>query len=78
MKNPPRFGDELIEGDIAVRNPFAGIEFGEFDIEADEVTAFPRDDENGALIGGLDQRLAANVRKIGNRQHIHDAPGAVR
>src|SRR5262249_45344170 len=54
-----------------------GFELGELDIEADEVAAFPGDDDDAALIVRLDQRLAANVREIGDGQHIHDPPGVV-
>ena len=55
MENPLRFRDELIDGDIAVCDPFADFELGELDIEADEVAAFPWDDENAAVIRGLDK-----------------------
>ena len=77
MENPLRLGDELFDRDIAACDPFADFELGELDIEADEIAAFPRDDENAALMGGLDQALAANVREIGDGQHIHHAPGVV-
>src|SRR6516164_10690389 len=49
----------------------------ELDIEPDKITAFPRDDEDTAVVGGLDQCLETNVREIGDSQHIHDAPGVV-
>ena len=49
MENPLRFRDEFIDGDIAACDPFADFEFGELDIEADEVAAFPRDDNDAAL-----------------------------
>ncbi len=77
MQDPLRLRNELIERDMAVCDPFAGVELGELDVEADQVAAFPRDDENAALVGGLNQRLAANVREVGDREHIHDAPGVV-
>ena len=55
IENPPRLRDQLINGDIAACDPFADFEFGDLNIEADEVAAFPRDDEDAALIGRLDQ-----------------------
>src|SRR5262249_42205565 len=78
IENPSRLGDELIDSDMAACYPFADFEFGELDVQANEVAAFPRNDQDAALMGGLDQRLAANVRKIGDGQHVHDAPGVVR
>ena len=62
---------------LRLRDAFADFELGELDVEADEISAFPRDDENVALMCGLDQALAANVREIGDGQHIHHAPGVV-
>src|SRR5215813_10524774 len=70
--------DELFDGDIAACNPLADFEVPELDIEADEVPALARDDEHAALMGGLDQALAADVREIGNRQEVHHAPSVVR
>ena len=52
--------------DIAACDPLADFELGELDIEAEEVAALPRDDQHAAIMGGLDQALAANVREIGD------------
>jgi hypothetical protein len=48
MKNPLRLGDELFDRDIAASDALADVELGELDIEADEISAFPRDDEDVA------------------------------
>jgi hypothetical protein len=53
MENPPRLRDELIDADIAACDPFADFELGELDVEAEEIAAFPRDDDDRAIIGGL-------------------------
>ena len=76
-ENPLRLRDELFERDVAACDPFADFELGELDVETDEIAALPRDDEHAALMGGLDQALAANVREVGDGQHIHHAPGVV-
>ena len=55
IENPPRLRDQLIDGDIAACDPFADFQLGELNVEAEEVAAFPRDDDNGAIIGGLDE-----------------------
>ena len=77
IQNPPRLRDQVIDIDIAACNPFADFELGELDVEAKEVPAFPRDDDDAAFVGGLNQRFAANVREIGDSQHVHDPPGVV-
>jgi hypothetical protein len=53
MENPPRLRDQLIDGDIAARDPFADFELGELNVEAEKVAAFPRDDDDRAITGGL-------------------------
>src|SRR5262245_61815563 len=77
MKNTPRLRDELFELDVAVRDAFADFEFREFDVEPEKVAALSRNDEDAALVGRLDQALAANVREVGDRKNVHHAPGVV-
>jgi hypothetical protein len=54
IENPLRLRDDPIDGEIAVCDPFADLELGQLDIKADQVAAFPWDDENTAVIRGLD------------------------
>ena len=74
MEDPLRCGDQIVHGDVALRDPFVLVELVEFDVNADEVAAFPRDDETLAFVRGLDERLDADVRKIRDGEHVHDAP----
>ena len=77
VENPPRLRDQVVRRDVAVGDPLAGVEIGEFDIEPDEITALARDDDDAAVAGRLDQRLEANVGEVGDGKHVHDAPGMV-
>ena len=77
MEYPPRLRDQIIRRDVAVGDPLAGVEIGEFDIEPDQIAAFARNDEDAAVVGRLDQRLEADVGKVGDGKHVHDAPGMV-
>ena len=77
MENPPRLRDQVIGRDVAVGDPLAGVELGEFDIEPDQIAAFARDDDDAAVVGRLDQRLEADVGEVGDGKDVHDAPGMV-
>ena len=56
MEDPPRLGDQIIRRDVAVGDPLAGVEVGEFDIEPDQIAAFARDHDDAAVVRRLDQR----------------------
>src|SRR5262249_30784782 len=45
IKYSPRLGDELLNGDIAACDSFADRKLAEFNVETNEVSTFPRDDE---------------------------------
>ena len=55
IEYPPRLRDQVIDADIAACDPLAHFELGELDVEAEEIAAFPRDNDNGAIVGGLDE-----------------------
>ena len=55
IENPPRLRDQVVGGDIAVRHTLVRIEFVELDIETKQIAAFARNDDDAAVIGGLDQ-----------------------
>ncbi len=76
-ENAARRRDQVVVADVAIGNPFAGFELVEFDVQPEQIAAFPRNDDDAAVVGGLDQRLEAHVRKVGHGQHIHHAPGVV-
>ena len=63
IENPPRLRDQIVGRDVAVGDPLAGVELVELDIEAEQIAALARDDDDAAVVGGLDQRLEANVRE---------------
>ena len=77
MQYPPRRGDQMVGSDVPARHPLILVELVELDIEADEIAAFPGNDQEAAFIGRLDRRLHADVGEVGDGQHIHDAPGLV-
>ena len=77
IEDPLRLRDHVVGRDVAVGDPLADVELGELDIDADQIAAFPRDDEDAAVVGRLDQRLEADVGKVGDGQHVHHAPGVV-
>ena len=58
-------------------DPFVLVELVELDIDANQIAAFARDDQDAAVVGGLDQRLQADIGEVGDGQHIHHAPGLI-
>ena len=77
MQYPLRRGDEMVSRDVQARNPLVLVQLVELDVQADEVAAFPGNDQEAAFIGRLDRRLYANVGEVGEGEHIHHAPGLV-
>ena len=77
MQYPLRRGDQMIGRDVPARDPLILVELVELDIQADEIAAFPGNDQHAAFVGRLDRRLQADVGEVGDGQHIHDAPGLV-
>ena len=69
--------DQPIDRDVAGGDAFVGSEVLHLDIDAHEIAALPGDDDDVALVGGLDERLHANVGEIGHSQDIHHAPGLI-
>src|SRR5271170_3917076 len=77
MQYPLRRGDEMVSRDVQARNPLVLVQLVELDVQADEIAAFPGNDQEAAFIGRLDRRLYADVGKVGDGEHIHHAPGLV-
>ena len=76
-ENPPRLRDQIIRRDVAGGDALADFELGELNIQPNEITALARDDDDAAIVGRLDQRLEANVGKVGDGKDVHHAPGMV-
>src|SRR5271170_8268726 len=77
MQYPLRRGYEMVGRDVQARNPLVLVQLVELDVQADEIAAFPGDDQEATFIGRLDRRLYADVGKVGDSEHIHHAPGLV-
>src|SRR5271156_1157600 len=77
MQYPLRRGYEMISRDVQARNPLVLVQLVELDVQADEIAAFPRNDQEAAFIGRLDRRLYAHIGEVGAGEHIHHAPGLV-
>ena len=65
MEDALRRGDQMIGGDVPARDPLVLVELVEFDIDADQIAAFARNDQDAALAGRLDQPPSCGCR--GNR-----------
>ena len=50
----------------------------QLDVEADEISAFARDDQDVAVLGGVDRGLDPDVREVRDGEDVHHAPGLVR
>ncbi len=59
---------------LRLDDPLVLVELVELDIDADQVAALARDENDVALAGRLDQRLHADVGEVGDGQHVHHAP----
>src|SRR5271169_1041338 len=77
MQDPLRRCDDMIDGDVPARDPFAFLELVELNIDADQIAALPGDDQDAAFVGRLYCRLQADVGEIGDRQQVHDSPGLI-
>jgi len=53
------------------------VDLAEIDVEPHHVAALARDEQDIALIRRLDRGLEADIREVGDGEHIHDAPGVV-
>ena len=53
------------------------VDLAEVDVEPHHVAALARDEQDVALVRGLDRGLEPDVREVGDGQHVHDAPGVV-
>ena len=71
-------GDHMILRQVARRHPFVGVQLVEFDIHAEQVATFARQDQDVAFGFRRDQALLAHVREIGIGENIHHAPGLMR
>jgi hypothetical protein len=73
-----RDGDDLFLGVlVAEAVALARVDLAQVDIQPHHVAALARDEQGVALVGRLDRRLEPDVRKVGNGQHVHHAPGMV-
>ena len=77
MNNSLGCGYQLFNRDIASRNALIRVQLVQLHIQANQVTALSRDDQNAAFVSGLNQRFEPNIRKIAVHQHIHHAPRMV-
>jgi hypothetical protein len=57
MNDPPCGRDQLLGRDVPGRQVLIGVELVELDVEADQVAALARDDEDVSLVGGVNHRL---------------------
>src|SRR5690606_20506877 len=78
LHDPLRGSDQLVDGDGPIRDPLAGGQLVHLDIKTREKTTLPRDADDVAFIRRLDERLAADIRELRARKHIHNAPSLVR
>ena len=77
VEDTPGARDHVVDRDIPVGDAFARIELVHLDIDAEQIAALARDDDDAAVLGRLDQAFHTHVREIGCRQHIHHAPGVI-
>src|SRR5262245_16255762 len=73
-KDPLYGRDQAVDSDVPTGDPFVLVEFVQLDVDANEIASFARDDQNAALVGGLDQTFHADIRKVGDGENIHHAP----
>ena len=77
IENAPRRRDQIVGRDVAIGDALVGAELVELDIQAKQIAALARNDDDAAVAGGLDQRLEADVGEIGDGEHVHHAPGVI-
>ena len=76
-QNALRGADDVVQRDRAVGDALFLGEFVHLHVDAQLVAALARDDEDVALLLGLDDAFFADIGKIGDREHVHHAPGLI-
>src|SRR5690606_6391281 len=69
-------GDQVIHADAPVRRALAGRQLAELDVVPRKVAAFARDEHDVAPLG-LDHRLAAGIREVGDGEQVHHTPDLI-
>ena len=69
--------DDLVLRDEPERIAVGRVDLTEVDVEPHHVAALPRDQQDVAVVGGLDRCLEPDVREVGDREHVDDAPSVV-
>ena len=68
---------QLLGGGAPVLEHLPVAHVVQLDVEPDQVSALARDDEDVALVRGVDGALEPDVREVGDGQGVQDAPGLV-
>ncbi|MCY1173381.1 hypothetical protein D9M73_135370 [compost metagenome] len=74
MENTVCRCDHILDCDAAMGDALVLPQLVHLDIDTRQVSAFPRNEDDGAAIGRGDDRLQPDVREIGDRKYIHHAP----
>ena len=53
------------------------VELVELDVDANQIAAFTRDDQDAALVRGLYQTFHADIGEVGDGKDIHHTPGLI-
>src|SRR5699024_11405775 len=64
--------DDVFQRGFADFAAVIGINIAQVDVEANQVTTFTWDQQDGATVVGVDRALGANIREIGFDQHVHE------
>jgi hypothetical protein len=77
LEDALRRGDDLLDAKLAAGDALVLGQLVHLHVQAHQVAAFARDDEQVAAVCRLDRHLVADVGEVGQRQHVHHAPGLV-
>ena len=73
MQDPVGDLGQLLRSDTPLVEVRPVADFVQLDVEPDQVSALPRDDQDVAPLG-VDRALHADVREVGDRQGVHHTP----
>ena len=77
VQDPVRDRGQLLRGDTPVLEHLLVADVVQLDVEPDQVSALARNDKDVALVRGVDRAFEPDVREVGDRQGVQDAPGLV-
>src|SRR5262249_51248415 len=77
VQDPVRHRGQLLRGDTPVLEHLLVADVVQLDVEADQISALTRNNEDVSLVCRINRALQPDVREVSYRQSIQDTPGLI-